>query len=31
MLWFDVEKKGYTTQFGHLYYHHGLWFDVEKK
>ena len=30
-LWFDVEKKNYTTIQQQLFNSHKLWFDVEKK
>ena len=31
MLWFDVEKKNYTTFMSGLSPNMKLWFDVEKK
>ena len=31
MLWFDVEKKNYTTTEEYSFYPGRLWFDVEKK
>ena len=31
MLWFDVEKKNYTTTFDDIKEMQMLWFDVEKK
>ena len=31
MLWFDVEKKNYTTPFKAEKLSRRLWFDVEKK
>ena len=31
MLWFDVEKKNYTTMFLMIIISNLLWFDVEKK
>ena len=30
-LWFDVEKKNYTTLLGVMFELLELWFDVEKK
>ena len=30
-LWFDVEKKNYTTIRNQKHRTSGLWFDVEKK
>ena len=30
-LWFDVEKKNYTTEIPIAYNGRKLWFDVEKK
>ena len=30
-LWFDVEKKNYTTRRAHNCNNARLWFDVEKK
>ena len=30
-LWFDVEKKNYTTKFFSFDSSGKLWFDVEKK
>ena len=31
MLWFDVEKKRYTTPLSFRFSLFQLWFDVEKK
>ena len=31
VLWFDVEKKNYTTKRRGEHVHSWLWFDVEKK